>query len=179
MIQMLKNLRDFWLVKIKWRRYKIGSHFHAGRGVFIWGRDSVEIGHHCYIGKYSVIESDVKIGNYVMFSNFVALVGRYDHHFQQLGVPMRMASAIRDKDYDWKGLQQQIVIEDDVWVGYGAIVLSGVTLGKGSIVAAGSVVTHDVEPYAIYGGNPARKITDRFRNSEDLKKHLELEKEYR
>lgn len=55
-----------------------------------------------------------------------------------------------------------IVVQDDVWIGENAIICSGVTLGKGSIVAAGAVVTKDVEPYAIVGGNPAHFIKYRF-----------------
>lgn len=53
-----------------------------------------------------------------------------------------------------------INIEDDVWVGAGAIILGGVTIGKGAVVGAGSVVTKNVEPYTIVAGNPARKIKD-------------------
>lgn len=52
-------------------------------------------------------------------------------------------------------------IENDVWIGHGAIVMPGVTIGTGAIIAAGSVVTKDVAPYAIYGGNPARFIRHR------------------
>lgn len=51
-----------------------------------------------------------------------------------------------------------IVIEDNVWVGSGAILLPGITIGKGSVVAAGAVVTNDVEPYIVVGGVPAKKI---------------------
>jgi acetyltransferase-like isoleucine patch superfamily enzyme len=64
-----------------------------------------------------------------------------------------------------------IVIEDDVWIGLGSIVLSGVKIGIGSIIAAGSVVTKDVEPYSIYGGNPAKKIRNRFDSEEQLIEH--------
>lgn len=55
-----------------------------------------------------------------------------------------------------------IVVQDDVWIGENAIICSGVTLGKGSIIAAGAIVTKDVEPYAIVGGNPAHFIKYRF-----------------
>ncbi|MDQ7799461.1 MAG: DapH/DapD/GlmU-related protein [Candidatus Edwardsbacteria bacterium] len=55
----------------------------------------------------------------------------------------------------------QTVIEDDVWIGAQAIILPGVRIGRGAIVAAGAVVTKDVEPYAIVGGNPARLIKRR------------------
>jgi hypothetical protein len=55
-----------------------------------------------------------------------------------------------------------IVIMNDVWIGYGCTVLSGVTIGNGSILAARSVVTKDVPPYSIVGGNPARVLKYRF-----------------
>ena len=55
-----------------------------------------------------------------------------------------------------------IVLKDDVWIGYGAIICSGVTIGQGAIIAAGAVVTKDVEPYSIVGGNPARLMKYRF-----------------
>jgi acetyltransferase-like isoleucine patch superfamily enzyme len=66
-----------------------------------------------------------------------------------------------------------IVIEDDVWVGFGSIILSGVRVAQGSIIAAGSVVTKDVEAFCIYGGVPAKKIGLRFNNKEDLHNHIE------
>lgn len=55
-------------------------------------------------------------------------------------------------------MAQPIKIGNDVWVGGGAIILSGVTVGNGSTIGAGSVVTHDVEPYTVVAGNPARMI---------------------
>lgn len=59
-----------------------------------------------------------------------------------------------------------IIVEDDVWIGMDSMILSGVTLGRGSIVAARSVVTKNVPPYSIVGGNPAKIIKYRF--DEDL-----------
>ena len=57
-----------------------------------------------------------------------------------------------------------IVVEDDVWIGFGAIILAGVTIGRGAIIGAGSVVNKDVPPYAIVGGVPAKvlkmRVTD-------------------
>ena len=174
MIKFLKKIRDFYLVKIKWSRYKIGNNFHAGRSVSMWAKNKIEIGDNFYIGRYSMIECDALIGNHVILANFVSLIGRYDHHYQQLGTPIRLASQIRDKNYDWKGLNLIIKIEDDVWIGLGSIILSGVTIGKGSIVAAGSVVTKDIEPFSIYGGNPAKKICSRFQSEEQLLEHKRL-----
>lgn len=57
-----------------------------------------------------------------------------------------------------------IVVDDDVWIGYGATILSGIHIGQGAVIAAGSIVTKDVPPYAIVGGNPAKIIKYRFSN---------------
>ena len=59
-------------------------------------------------------------------------------------------------------------------LGANALIMPGVTIGDGVIVAAGAVVTKDVEPYSIYGGVPARKIKDRFSNPDDIIKHKEM-----
>jgi len=176
MISILKECYYCYLKHFKWRKYSIGKNFHAGRGVFLWAKNSITIGDNFYIGKYSIIECDAQIGDNVIFANHVSLIGRYDHHFQQLGMPIRLASQIRDFDYQWKGLGQKIIIEDDVWIGLGSVVLSGLTIKTGSIIAAGSVVTKDIEPYSIYAGNPAKKIRDRFDNLEELEEHIRLYK---
>jgi len=128
----------------------------------MWAKDFIEIG------------CNTKIGNNVIFGSYVSLLGRYDHHYQQIGVPIRKASQIRDEEYDWKGINSNVIIEDDFWVGHRTIILSGVKIGRGSIIAAGSVVTKNVENYSIYGGVHAKKITDRFENSNDITKHEEI-----
>lgn len=175
MISIIKKLRDFYLVAVKWRQYEIASGFHAGARVRIWAKHTVKIGRDFYIGRDSQIETDCIIGDFVIFGNKVAIVGRYDHNYQQIGVPVRHAMGIRDKDYNWKGIDSAPVrIGDDVWVGYGAIILSGVQIGDGAIIAAGSLVVKDVEPYSIYGGIPAKKIKDRFDNAGDKAEHVRL-----
>jgi len=174
MLKIIKAIRDLILVKVIWRRYKIGKGFHAGARVQLWSKHNMVIGKNFYIGRDSLIECDAIIGNDVILANRVALIGRYDHNYQQIGMPVRRASQIRDPDYTWKGLDMKVVIGDDVWIGYGTIVLSGVTIGNGSIIAAGSVVTKDIEPYSIYAGTPARKITERFNSQEDTRKHIAI-----
>ena len=162
MIRKAKILRNLWLRKVIWRDYSIGPGFHAGRGVVLWAKNSMTIGANCYIGRESQIECDALIGDNVIMANRVAFVGRYDHNYQQVGTPTRLAREIRDEDYKWKGLGIGVTLGDDVWIGYGAIILSGVTIGEGSIVASGSVVTKDIPPYTIAGGNPARPLSERF-----------------
>ncbi|MEE9446068.1 MAG: acyltransferase [Cocleimonas sp.] len=174
MKKILVSLRDLYLVKVKWRRYAFGNNFHAGRNVVLWARDNISIGDNCYIGRNSQIECNVKIGDDVLIANNVAFVGRYDHHYQQIGTPIRLASQVRDVDYNWLEKGRVTVVEKDVWIGYGATVLSGVTICRGSIIAAGSIVSKDVEPYSIYAGCPAKKVANRFNGSEDIRKHEEL-----
>lgn len=174
MIQILRLVRRLYLVHIKWKDYSFGKNIYIGRSVQMWAKHSIIIGDNFYIGKFSQIECDAVIGNNVMFANFVALVGRHDHNYSEIGVPMRQSRSIRDKDYDWKGLDEKLEIGDDVWVGHGSIILSGSRISEGSIIAAGSVVTGNVEPYSIYAGNPAVKIKNRFANEEQKAEHIRL-----
>lgn len=173
MINKLKFLRDLFLVKVLWRKYKIGYGFHAGARVRLWAKSTIEIGKYFYIGRDSSIETDCVIGDYVICGNKVAFVGRYDHHFQEIGVPIRIASAIRDNSYKWKGISLMTNVGNDVWIGYGSTIMQGVTINDGAIIAAGSVVTKDVDSYCIYGGNPAKKLKYRFDSIDDLNKHIQ------
>lgn len=171
---ILKKIRLLYLKKIKYRSYNIGSNFHIGKSVFLWAKNKIIIGDNFYLGRYSQIECDIEIGDNVICGNNVAFVGKYDHNFKQIGVSVRLSLQIRDKDYNWKGIDSKIIIEDDVWIGYGSIIMSGVKIGRGSIIAAGSVVTKNVEPYEIVGGNPAKKISRRFTESEIISHELKL-----
>ncbi len=159
-----------------WRLYSIrknvnlGAHVHLG----LWSRvdapNGFRIGDNSYIGKFCTIECDGSIGRYVMLANNVGLIGRYDHDFTCVGKPIRLAPWIGDKGYSGLGKDLEIVIEDDVWIGFGAIILSGTHIGRGAIVGAGSVVTNDVAPYAIVIGNPAHFTGWRF-TSEEIAEH--------
>lgn len=172
MTQLLHNLRHFYLIHFKWRSYKFGRNIYIGRAVYMWAKHLITIGDNFYIGKFSQIECDAEIGNNVMLANFVALIGRHDHNYSEIGVPIRLAGKIRDDDYSGQGLNEKVVIGDDVWVGHGSIILSGVEIGRGSIVAAGSVVTRDIESFSIYAGNPARKIKTRFDTEAERIEHI-------
>lgn len=172
--KLIVFVRDWYLVNIKWRRYTIGDNFHAGRGVFLWAKKSINIGNNCYIGRYSQIECNATIGNDVLIANNVAFIGKYDHHYQQIGVSIRHASQVKDNDYDWLELNREIVVGNDVWIGYGTIILSGVKIESGCIIAAGSVVTKNTDPYGIYAGSPAKRVSERFVSESDLIEHLKL-----
>mgnify|MGYP003575530058 CR=1 FL=1 len=172
MIGFIKKIRNIYIANIQLNAYQIGSGFHAGARVRIWVKDKLSIGENFYIGRDSFIETDCVIGDNVIIANKVGIVGRYDHNYQQIGTPIRLASQIRDKDYNWKGKGLITTIGNDVWIGYGATILGGITIGDGAIIAAGSVVTKDVMAYSIFAGNPAKKLSDRFATEEDKIKHI-------
>ena len=75
--------------------------------------------------------------------------------------PISRASADEPEFFAWRR-GHHVTIGNDVWIGHGAIVLPGRSIGDGAVIAAGAIVTKDVAPYAIVGGNPARPIRPRF-----------------
>ena len=79
-------------------------------------------------------------------------------------------NAMEGKTYPSKG---DIVVGNDVWIGYNATIMAGVTIGDGAIIGTNSVVTKDLEPYAIVGGNPAKLIKKRF-SEEEIRDLLEI-----
>jgi len=111
----------------------------------------------------------LEIGSYCSIaSNVSFLLGGEHYTFRLSTYPFKVMLGLSKCDAFSKGL---IKLCDDVWIGYGATILSGVTIGQGSVVAAGAVVTKDVPPYAIVGGVPAKVIKYRF--DEKTRKKLE------
>jgi acetyltransferase-like isoleucine patch superfamily enzyme len=153
------------LMFYKRRRYGLeGVHstfFMNGKGHI--ARDLIAheystIGEGCYICP------GVELGPYVMVSSQVAIVGR-EHRWDIPGTPMVFSG---------RPARKKTVIEADVWVGHGAILMSGIRVGRGSIVAAGAVVSRNVQPYEIVWGAPARKIFERFSNPRDRERHEQM-----
>lgn len=126
--------------------------------------DLVEVGNASY-GELNVISFANKcrlyIGNYVSIAQEVVFLLDVEHRLDCISTyPFKVKTVKLCKAEAFgKG---DIIVDDDVWIGYRAIILSGVHLGKGAIIAAGAVVTKDVPPYAIVGGNPAKVIKYRF-----------------
>lgn len=148
-----------------------GHGLHLGARTRIWAPSFVTIGSNVYIGKDVHIECNADIGDYVMIANRVALVGRHDHDFRTVGVPVRFSPWVGSANPPSPYRDEKVVIESDVWLGFGAVVLSGVCIGRGAIVAAGSVVTKSVQPYSIVGGNPAHEIGCRFVDEALIQQH--------
>ena len=164
-IRQLKLLRCNLLTAGKCN-VSIGKNSTFGRGTVLWAPHCLSIGNNVYIGKYCTLQADITMGNNIEIANNVGLIGKYDHDYTAIGRSIKDAPWIGDPDYDFKGKDQAIVLEDDVWIGFGAVVFTGITVHRGAIVAAGSVVTHDVPPYSIVAGNPAKVIGERFTPSE-------------
>lgn len=165
MIKFLKLLRCRILLLGK-KGIKWGNNSTFGRGTIFWTPHEIIVGDNVYIGKYCTIQADIEMGNNIEIANAVGLIGKYDHDYSKIGVSIKDAPWIGDKDYSFKGLNQKIIIDDDVWIGYGSIVFTGVHINRGAIIAAGSIVIKDVPPYAIVAGNPARIKGYRFTEKE-------------
>ncbi len=90
-------------------------------------------------------------------------------HFPIIGRYLDTVSAADKKKYDIEGrADQDVIIEEDVWCGANVTILKGVTIGRGSIIAAGAVVTRSIPPYCIAGGVPAKPIKTRWSDDQIL-----------
>ena len=121
----------------------------------------ISFGDRIQFGPRCVVNCDIQYGDSILIAGNVAFIGRHDHRWDIVGTPI------------WDSPRQdhlKTIVEDDVWIGFGAIILSGVTVGRGSIVAAGSVVAKDVPRYAIVAGVPARVVKMRF-NGAQIRRH--------
>ena len=103
----------------------------------------------------------LKIGHFCSIAQGVTFVVCSDHPTDRISTYPFKAVCLGSQKYEAVS-NGDIIVEDDVWIGNGATILSGVRIGQGSVVAAGAVVTKDVPPYAIVGGVPAKVIKYRF-----------------
>lgn len=135
----------------------IGAEFIALHG----GR--ITVGQNTYIGPSTSIQAkqDIRIGNNVIIANNVILVDNNNHPTDP-AMRLQMSACadyMHDPLWSWEPADSApIVIEDNVWIGRDSRILKGVTVGKGSIVALGAIVTKDVPPYSLVAGNPARVV---------------------
>lgn len=148
----------------------------CGRNVYI-GRNcditykNITIGSNSSIGERALFlstKAKIIIGNNVMLAPQVTMITG-NHRINIIG---KFMSDITDDEKEPDD-DLDIIIQDDVWIGANSTILKGVIVGIGSVIAAGSVVTKDIDPYCIYGGVPAKKIKERF-NEEQIALHQEL-----
>lgn len=121
----------------------------------------IAIGEYCYVGEQSHIWSarKINIGNRVLISHSVNIFDSLTHPINPRERHQHYLGIITNGHPERLNLgEAPVQIDDDVWIGCQAIILRGVTIGKGAIVAAGAVVTKDVPPLCIVAGNPARLV---------------------
>ena len=123
------------------------------------------------VGKYTYGELNVlnfsedkrlSIGNYCSIASNVTFAVCSEHTMNTISTFPFKVKCLSSVAFEALS-KGDIIVEDDVWIGQNAVVLSGVRIGQGAIVAAGAIVTKDVPPYAIVGGNPAKIIKYRFK----------------
>lgn len=155
----------------------IGRFGHHGRNFNFdpdgtYSFDSIFVGDDVNLGTRPVMlatRSTIRIGNNVMFGPQITIRGG-NHRFDVVGMPVNAVTDAMKRPSDDLG----VVIEDDVWVGGNATILSGVTIGRGSIIGASAVVTKTVPPYSVAVGNPARVVRSRFSPEEIIEHERKL-----
>lgn len=149
------------LFRKKWRKANTHNETYACN---IFDDSTVHVGNGTYGGILvfnDVPAQNLIIGNYCSIAANVTFLLGHDHRVDYLSTFPYKAEVlhVQKSEAISKG---DIIIDDDVWIGYRAIIMSGVHIGQGAVIAAGAVVTKDVPPYAIVGGIPAKIIKYRF-----------------
>lgn len=147
-----------------------GSEVFLGRNVKAVGWENISIGNHVSIGEnalFMTTRAKIKIGSHVMFAPNVTLITG-SHRMNIVG---RYMDTVEENEKEADD-DKDIVLEGDNWIGANAIILKGVTVGFGAVIAAGAVVTKDVLPFSIVGGAPAHLLKMRF-DRENAEKHIE------
>ncbi|HEY4290088.1 MAG TPA: acyltransferase [Puia sp.] len=153
---VINHRKDKRYIKIgrnSWLRGQILICKHGGE---------VSIGEDCFIGENSRIWSAARIviGNRVLISHNVNIHDNSSHsldskerHLEYLAI--KNDNVLLD---NLKIGEAEIIIEDDAWIGFNCTILKGVTVGRGAIIGANSIITRDVEPYSVMVGNPSKII---------------------
>lgn len=141
MKRVLNFIRNILLFHVRYSWVRYGKNVHVQWSAsFTAPNKNISIGNNVGIGPHCVIMSDLVIGNDVLIAPHVALLSRYPHRTDLVGTSMFQGP---------RADRGEIVIEEDVWIGFGAIIFSGVRIGRGSIIGAGAVVLKDVPRYSI------------------------------
>ena len=154
------------LIVVPIKLVSLGSHgcaVHFGRHVRFYGINNVHLGSDVSLGERNVLmctRAKIYIGDHVMTGPGVTMITG-GHRIDLQGRPMTSIT----NDEKLQENDQDIILEGDNWIGANAIVLKGVTIGEGAVIAAGAVVTKDVPKYSIVGGVPAKVIKYRFMQS--------------
>ncbi len=156
--QVANRLRTLLYFQVKCRWGKRHGMVRIPWNVDLWSpHGDIRLGDRVQFGPRCIVHCDAHFGSNVLIASEVSFVGRDDHRFDVVG------KCIWDSP---RGDHYRTVVEDDVWIGHRVIVIAGVTIGRGSVVAAGALVNKDVPRYSIVGGVPAKHIKWRFTDAE-------------
>jgi virginiamycin A acetyltransferase len=162
--RLVMNERAFHRLQVQWKNLHPDTNLALGNA---FDFSLVSIGRFCYgplnINAPASIEnpSHLFIGNFVSIAPNVVFLLCSEHPTNLISTfPFR--ALIQNASKEASLSKGDIIVDDDVWIGYGATILSGVHIGQGAVVGTEAVVTKDVEPYAVVGGNPAHVIRYRF-----------------
>jgi len=173
MLNIIKNIVKGHFARKKWRKMNMQNSTEMGT---LFPLRFAKVGAYSY-GTINLIvydlnntDSRLEIGNFVSISGNVTFL-LCEQHQTKTVMPFPLKSILKNTQFPEDAISRgSIIVEDEVWIGYGATILSGVRIGKGSIIATGAVVTADVPPYSIVGGVPAKVIKRRF--SDDVIERL-------
>lgn len=166
---MVKRLVKFFLFRRKWRKANKHNRTSVKR---VFDMSKVSVGNGTYgsllIYDYSALNEKLRTGNYVSISADVKFILGGNH------LTGRVSNYPFDTFYfdgiDRSTSKGPIEVGDDVWIGMNTIVLSGVTIGQGAVIGAGTIVCRDVPPYAVVTGCPAK--VQKYRFDENIIKEL-------
>jgi len=162
---VLNAFRNVLMFRIRYPWIRTGHNVHCQWSTRFWSpRKHIVIGNNVGIGHGGTFLADTEIGDNVLIASNVAFLNSDEHLYDVVG------KVLWDSG---KGYRYEIIIDDDVWIGHGAIILAPAHIGRGAIIAAGSVVASSVPAYSIVGGNPARMIKMRF-SPEQIVAHEEI-----
>ena len=143
----------------------LGKHTLVGGTLIALFGGEITIGDNVYIGQGTSIQAKEKIvvSSNVIIANNVILLDNNNHPVSP-EMRLKMSACgdfINDELWSWKYAESApVVIEENVWIGRDARIMKGVTVGEGSVVALGAVVTHNVPAYCVVAGNPARVVKE-------------------
>lgn len=158
------NFRNFWWFNIKCPWMRRQGFIRLPFNTSIWSpHKDIIFGKNVQLGQNCIINCDIEFGSNILCAHNVAFTGKDDHTYSIVNSTMWDAP---------RGDSVKTYVGNDIWIGQGVIIMGGIHLGDGCIVAAGSVVTKNVEPCVIVGGNPAHFIKNRFNTEEEKNNHL-------
>jgi len=143
---------------------QVGDFCHIHGHIWLFGAGTLSLGHHSFVGPGSRLWATqrVQIGANVLISHLVDIHDSNSHSTDWRSRREELVARFERGDHSVPaGVRTaQVTIEDDVWIGLKSSILKGVTIGRGAVVAAGSVVTRNVPPFTLVAGNPAQVIKD-------------------